>query len=78
MRETAPAPKKNFVNTVTVARALGVTTRTVQRWVHAGRVPCIDIRCGERPTWRFDIDEVLASLRKGPATESETREPAAA
>jgi excisionase family DNA binding protein len=58
---TAPSLEHLF-SAQEMATALGVSVRTLRRWIAAGRVPCR--RIGRQPKFtRADYDEALARLR---------------
>jgi excisionase family DNA binding protein len=48
------------------AQAFNVSRETIRRWARAGTIPFY----GTTQTWRFDLDEVRAALRKDAATSS--------
>ena len=52
----------DLVRVEEVAETLGVSTRTVQRWVQAGDIPrSTYLKAGT--TYRFDLKAVIAALR---------------
>jgi excisionase family DNA binding protein len=55
------AEDKEFLTPGEVARLLHVSPKTVNRWAHEGRIPCIVTLGGHR---RFPRVEVEAALRR--------------
>jgi hypothetical protein len=68
-----PLPNPNLVSPTEVARVLGVTPRTVQKWIIGGALPAVELpamppkpgKPASRPTYRVRRSVVLAILEKG-------------
>lgn len=63
-----------FLGTAQLASRLGVTARTVRRWLKARELPTSPLR-SERGKWLVSLDELIARLhrRQAEQAEEETR-----
>jgi excisionase family DNA binding protein len=62
--ESGPATAAPLIDKKECARALGVSSATLDRLVAAGRVPCVCV--GDHR--RFALDQVVAALATSPAS----------
>lgn len=65
MNDTAQ-PNQQLVDAATVGDAIGVRAATVREWAKEGRIPAL--RLSPR-TIRFDLAEVLATLKRETTTD---------
>jgi DNA-binding transcriptional MerR regulator len=62
---TVSSVASDLVSTEEAARALGVSPRTLTRYVAAGRItPAVVLTGGLRNHYRWDIDDTREQLRK--------------
>ena len=57
--------RPQLVDAETVAEHLGFTATVIRRMARVGRIPSYAIQNGKRSYYRFHIEEVMESLRRG-------------
>jgi hypothetical protein len=59
-----PAPRKSLLTKVEIARELGVNPRTVSTLMKRRTIPYIKLTPGDKGDVRFDLTEVLDTLKR--------------